>query len=552
MKTLSTAHKNKLRRLEGLVEASGCRDFFTLSIEMYFKDQGIKNVDIEAGIVDGGGDCGIDAFYVFANGQQAFDIIDFEDDTDSEIKTLDLYLLQVKEKDNFELNPLKIISTFLTRFLDLSFEITEANQSLSEQISLYRNLYKKAVNPDRFSFNVTYVTKGIPNDAHNNIKEMTTCIDKQIRECGMYDKKYYPQISTLLFGIDDIIDSSNKKDDFDVELPFIASMSLENGDVFFVSLEGFLELLKDTHGEIKKHLFAMNIRDFLGSGIETNKEIMERLNSKSMDLDFWCYNNGITIVCDDITKKSNTAFLKNLQIVNGLQTSHTIFEYYKNGNDDHKNKNILIKVVNSSDKKAINDVIKSTNKQTAIPSETFRMQEAIHLSIEEELLRYSFYYERKPGFYRNKGFGRNCIVPPKELAQFYNALFLEKPHASRRSPASLFKKAKYIEIFREDVDVERYVDCVVYCKDIYALVSDLKSWKERRPDISNLIFHVYCLHLKLNKDIKSKPTPNSVECVVKIVLDFADSYREGNNYTILDVSKRPDFSKKLFEHIQNL
>ncbi|MEO1559492.1 MAG: AIPR family protein, partial [Cyanobacteria bacterium J06632_19] len=51
--------------------------------------------------------------------------------------------------------------------------------------------------------------------------------------------------------------------------------------------------------ENKNKLFAKNIRDFLG-GSEVNSEITKTIENEP-EL-FWYFNNGITVLCKDITK----------------------------------------------------------------------------------------------------------------------------------------------------------------------------------------------------------------------------------------------------------
>jgi hypothetical protein len=77
------------------------------------------------------------------------------------------------------------------------------------------------------------------------------------------------------------------------------------------------------------HLFAGNIRNFLGSS-EVNTAIAETLKGNANH--FWYYNNGITIISEDLkrqaiggTDRSVGIFdCKNVTIVNGAQTVGTI------------------------------------------------------------------------------------------------------------------------------------------------------------------------------------------------------------------------------------
>jgi hypothetical protein len=543
----SIAHSNQLTRLKRKLEqVQEDLSFLDHALELYFKSLNIhENILIDC-IVDGGGDCGIDAFCIFSEGVLITEDEDEADDNDK-INSLELYLIQVKDKETFELNALKSIHNFLSKFLDLENSVSEANDPLQKQIKLYRSLYSRlSHSPERLSVKIVYITRGLTLEAHSNIKNEMDFIAKEIRNSGLYDPKYHDSINVDLFGVTELLEAYDKQDDYNGELRFQNSMPLDDGAVFIVSLKDYLDLLSDKDNKIKEHYFAMNIRDYMGNTSETNKEITQRLQTTEKQLDFWCYNNGITIVSEETTNKSKLASIKNLQIVNGLQTSYTLFDFFKiKGNSIPPDKNILVKVVNSSNSNIISDVIRSTNKQTTIPSEIFKMHDEIHISIDEELQRHGFYYEKKPNFYRNKGIRKKDIILPKELAQYYNALILKNPSLSRRSPASLFK-GKYKEIFASNVD--SYVQCVLFFKKSEELIINSQLYKDSKTksDVKNLIFHIVALLYNTNKDISSLDN-QSIETAIKCTLDKAHEFviEKGGTSTVLECAKNSSFSDRL-------
>jgi hypothetical protein len=544
MRMKSTEHKNQLGRLNR--ELEGTADFLEHALDLYFKSLNIQeNIPTDC-IVDGGGDCGIDAFCVFLNGDL---ITDEEIEEHCSVDSLDLYLIQVKEKETFEHKPLKLIHNFLTKFFDFDQDVSEANPLLKKQINLYRSLYKKlTASPSRLSLNIAYITKGLTSEANEEVKKERVFIENFIKNSsGLYDKKYHDSVKVKLFGVRELLEAMNKREDYDGTFRYEDVMSLSDGDVFLVSLEDYLNLLSDEDNKIKEHYFSMNIRDYMGSSAETNKEITKRLQATEEQLDFWCYNNGITIVSEETTKKAKSASIKNLQIVNGLQTSYTLFEFFKKqDNPIPKNQNILVKVVNSNNTNMISDVIRSTNKQTTISSETFRMHDEIHVLIEEELKRNDFYYEKRPNFYRNKGIKKKNIISPKELAQYYNALILKKPDSSRRSPSELFKPSIYKELFSSSV--ESYVECVLFYKKSEEFILNSQFYKDSntRGDVKNLIFHIVALLYNKNKDISSlnnQSVEEAIQYTVTKAHDFVSD--KGGTYTILDCAKNSSFSDRL-------
>jgi hypothetical protein len=92
----------------------------------------------------------------------------------------------------------------------------------------------------------------------------------------------------------------------------------------------------------------------------------------------------------------NVMTIRDVQIVNGLQTTVTIFNYYQNGNSDKYNRKVLIKVINPSSPTIGKEITKATNNQSTIPLYALHANDKIQKDIEDILLRNDLYYERRP------------------------------------------------------------------------------------------------------------------------------------------------------------
>jgi hypothetical protein len=82
-----------------------------------------------------------------------------------------------------------------------------------------------------------------------------------------------------------------------------------------------------------KDLFASNVRNYLRK-TKINKEIVNTI--KESPADFWLYNNGITIVCDDFEEKNYELRLQTPQIVNGCQTARSIWDVFSKKTKDSR------------------------------------------------------------------------------------------------------------------------------------------------------------------------------------------------------------------------
>lgn len=75
--------------------------------------------------------------------------------------------------------------------------------------------------------------------------------------------------------------------------------------------------------------------------------------------------------------------LLNPEIVNGLQTSTEIYNYYTNHPDKKQDeqRNVLVRIITPSSEESRDNIIFATNNQTAIPKSSLRVTDPIHIQI---------------------------------------------------------------------------------------------------------------------------------------------------------------------------
>ncbi|PZO56606.1 MAG: abortive phage infection protein [Phormidesmis priestleyi] len=129
-------------------------------------------------------------------------------------------------------------------------------------------------------------------------------------------------------------------------------------------------LLEDQDGAIKSSVFEENIRAYLGSDNEVNTSIRKTLKEGSKKKLFSVLNNGITIVAPELTLTPNSKEidLTNYQIINGCQTSNTLF-FCKDDLDDSVN--VVVRFIESPKSEVSTDIISATNSQSQISKESF-------------------------------------------------------------------------------------------------------------------------------------------------------------------------------------
>lgn len=176
--------------------------------------------------------------------------------------------------------------------------------------------------------------------------------------------------------------------------------------------------------------------------------------------DFWWLNNGVSIIADQASQAGKTLTIKDPQIVNGLQTSSEIYDYYKSATADNDDRNILVRVMVPIEEESRDRIIKATNSQTAVPLASLRATDKIHRDIEEYFKSKGLFYDRRKNYYKNQGKPRKSIVGIPELAQSVMAIALRQPNQARARPSTLLKsEEQYGRLFNPAYPLETYYVC---------------------------------------------------------------------------------------------
>lgn len=247
-------------------------------------------------------------------------------------------------------------------------------------------------------------------------------------EADEYIKKFnveHPRYHAKIFYLDDIEERyydeiiTNKKN-ISVKVE-----SVNKGTILNINTEGYkLENIIDARyvltpvvsiyrlyrESIEKgySIFDMNIREYLGNrGV--NKNIYETLLDVEERKNFFYYNNGITIICDKMSKittqtseynMSAVFTINNPQIVNGCQTVNSIYEALKNVDPtmlerEYKDTFVMLKILeidreNSVEDTLYHNIVKYNNSQNAIDEKTFVANKDIFNKLQVEFEKKGF------------------------------------------------------------------------------------------------------------------------------------------------------------------
>ena len=145
------------------------------------------------------------------------------------------------------------------------------------------------------------------------------------------------------------------------------------------------EYEKIKHHKIIQDAFNDNVRIYLKKS-SINKNIKSTALSEENDK-FFYYNNGVTLTCDSFSYSSRLSpviELKNIQVVNGSQTIHSLHEAFVEDSDKFGYIEILCRICEVKEPSLSTKIAEYTNSQNPVKSRDIRSVDFIQLSLEKE------------------------------------------------------------------------------------------------------------------------------------------------------------------------
>ncbi|NTU74435.1 AIPR family protein, partial [Candidatus Roizmanbacteria bacterium] len=265
---------------------------------------------------DGSGDGGIDIAYLYES----------DSGTDAGSESHTWYLVQSKYGKAFQGN-----STLLKEGQKLIDTLDNSNKRLSslaqgllEQLTAFK---RRASERDRIV--LVFATEDPLTNAQRKTLSDVRAMGRE-RIGTIFDVESVSIDTIYKRTLEDMYSSSKH-----IKVPIFANpaaqaKSTDNLLVCSVSLLNlyrFLESYQEKTGDIDQ-LYEKNVRRFLGGRGKVNKAIQQTL--KDAPEQFGFYNNGITIVVTDFsTSENGTLRLTDPYIVNGCQTTRTIWDVFR-------------------------------------------------------------------------------------------------------------------------------------------------------------------------------------------------------------------------------
>lgn len=205
--------------------------------------------------------------------------------------------------------------------------------------------------------------------------------------------------------------------------------------------------------KILEDTFDDNVRTYLKKS-SINKNIKTTALSEENNK-FFYYNNGVTLTCNSFSYESRCSpviELKNMQVVNGSQTIHSLYEAFLEDSSKFNDIEILCRICEVRDSSLSTRIAEYTNSQNPVKSRDIRSVDFIQLSLEKEFFVAEKFYERKKNQYADKPLSQR--IDAEKAGQVLMAFFNRSPYEAKNRKGLIFGD-KYEEVFNEDVNANK-------------------------------------------------------------------------------------------------
>lgn len=313
------------------------------------------------------------------------------------------------------------------------------------------------VRRNRYRMGLYYVTTGrcsptIRNEAAERARQAETAVDMYILDAEQIKAIF----DDYLKGVAPAVPS--------LSLPIASESSIRaEGTIHRFDSEKKIEswvfsmAAKDV-GEMSSRvgvrLFARNVRGYLGADTKINEAMAQTIRDEPDN--FWYYNNGVTIVCDNAKREiqggQDVLRVDRPQVINGQQTARTL-----EGTSSAR-ASVLVRVIkiprNHGDEDHYDDlvsaIVRATNWQNAIVPSDLISNDHIQVYLERELRKRGYQYLRKrqsrAEARRSWGNLNFFLLKKEELAQAVAACEFD-PVLVRKGKEGLFEERYYRSIF---------------------------------------------------------------------------------------------------------
>ena len=456
MTTLRERRQREIERITNLAKASADRLFsgdlakgflfWAADVHLDQSDSPPTEEELLESITDGKDDLELDAYYI-------------------DESSMTVYLFQSKYRSN----PGNVRMNDLASFLDVPKKLTTpqiladiSNESILELAPRFRRCVL-----DRYEIQLVYLTTL---RATKPLQDRVNAWTEESLSLTVGGSHYEVQCSATMVDASallQIIESVSDQREIELTLSVQADEyhQTTSGDFRWLIATLSLETLAHIFEQFRFAMFRHNPRGPLGS-VAVNKEIKETLADPIKRTWFQLMNNGLSAVCASFTEPTVTdgvmkVTIRDFQIVNGCQTTYTVYDHWRRAGS-LENANVTLKLVEDPSSSLRHIISSASNKQSRMKDWDFLFDEPEQQRLQREFATLSppMFYELRRGEHKYVAGGEPAgRVTIKDIAQA-NWAFIGKPGEAKdrlreipRSKQQL--SGAYREVFSPGVEAER-------------------------------------------------------------------------------------------------
>ncbi len=451
-----------LRVEEGVPSKQADEVFEFFCFEQILKNYDLSSEEIAFGSIDGRDDGGIDGFFLFVNGQLLRDTKDFVWPKSN--AHISVCVFTCKHHSTFTQAPINSLLSSIVELFDFAIEAEDFKGSYSSAIvrarQLFYQTYKKLAHV-RPSLSIKYYYASRGDSPETNIQARANQVTEQT-------KSFFSgsEVSFEFVGSSKLIALHRHIKRFTLDLKFFEILSsAENGYILIAGLRQYADFVTDDDCTLRRYLFDSNVRDYLGRS-SVNLDILATLREESSPA-FWWLNNGVTILATSGRVVGKTITLTDVQIVNGLQTTESIFRHFATNGQVSRDNAVMVKVVVSQDIRLRDSIIRATNNQNVVEVPGLRATDKVQRDIEEYLEAHGWYYERRKNNFKFANMPPDRFVSPMYLATAFASLVMKNPNVAAGLRQRFMRNdAAYAFVFSEKTPLSVWLNLLEIVKRV--------------------------------------------------------------------------------------
>ena len=414
---------------------------FTLEmVDLFYYKGNIGKIDIKTGFTDGTGDGGIDFIY-----------------TDDEV----MYLIQGKTSEDLTIEDISNVFYKMKNTVE-NFEGGEYSQYSKKLKSVYKNVYDSLDDNKNIEL-VLFTNTKLNEEVLKKINKLREKPEFSSFEIIIHDKGDIERKEILAYSDRDLVEEDAVQIFLNKENKNDKLSYGENGIIVNVKATS-IKSLYEKHSD--SGLFSYNLREHVS---QKNVDEGIELTIKNDKDNFWFYNNGITIGCEDFIESGNKIKLYNFSIINGAQTTTKIGKSKLiDGKHDFP---LVCKIVksdlnNKKSREFIGKISEASNSQKPIKFRDLKSNDIQQKELEAKAgsNKYPLAIEIKRGVKAknyNKVREKWQRVSNEYVGQLILSCVFQKPGIARNSKNTIFSSKKmYQQVFVRKHDFDTLYDLV--------------------------------------------------------------------------------------------